>query len=343
MPRLIVRPTARDVAQLAGVSPATVSYVLSGRSNGVDRIRDRISEATRARILKAGKQLNYVPNHAARSLRRQRTERICLVLPVLGAPYFDALADELNRAADAHNYSMIIAVGSSAEREAHILSQLRRHLADGAVFISPSHISKKDLAQLARSGLAVLAVSNQMSGRGFDVVRTTEGEACFQAVKYLLDAGHRRIAFLGHCTNASSYAERLDGYCRALQTHGIAPNELRVAHHISIAREAAYHDAVALLQREPRPTAIMAASDIAAIGAISAAHELGLRVPDDVAVIGVGNIREGEMIRPALTTVGPAELTFTHVSQMLFSRLRGEASRARIIEESWQLIIRKSA
>ncbi len=126
------RPTAHDVARLAGVSQATVSYVLNGRR---DR-NARISEDTRRRILQVTAQLGYVPNQAARSLRRRRTERIAVVVKEIGLPYNDALIQRMQRAADEQHYSAIVMVASSDDQERLVLDQLRRGLVDGAAIMA---------------------------------------------------------------------------------------------------------------------------------------------------------------------------------------------------------------
>ncbi len=331
--------TARDVARLAGVSQATVSYILSGRAGGDAHIRDE----TRQRVLDAVDALNYVPNHTARSLRRRRTERVCVVLPILGVPTCDLLMQHLQGAAATHGYSIIIMVGGSPEREAHAIDQLRRGLADGAVFVDPGYLSDDALLQLVRANLAVVVLSNSIAVPGVDVVRTNSEAASYEAVTYLLDRGHRRIAFLGHCGSSASRAERAAGYQRALHARGIAPDP-HVALGSSNSREAAYANAQRLLRLDDPPSAIFAASDIAAISAIWAIRDGGLRIPDEVAVVGFGNIPEGETTFPPLTTVGPHQAAFDDVAQLLFSRLCGEApGDGRTLHQSWRLVLRGSA
>lgn len=331
--------TARDVARRAGVSQATVSYILGGRAGG----EARVSEDTRRRVLDAVAALGYVPNQTARSLRRQRTERICVLLPVLGVPSCDLLLQHLQRAADAHGYSVIIMVGGSAEREAHAVDQLRRGLADGAVLIEPSHVSPGDLAPLVQANLAIVVQSNTVAVPGVDLVRIDGEAASYEAVSYLLERGRRRIAFLGHCGSENSRVERYAGYERALAAHGVAVDPL-LARGSSNSREEAYGNTTELIRLSDRPTAIFAASDMAAASAIWAIRDAGLRVPDDVAVVGVGNIPEGEITRPPLTTIGPLQEGFGDVAHLLFSRLTGDAPRdGRIHQQPWTLVVRGSA
>jgi len=331
-------PTVYDVARLAEVSEATVSYVFGGRRGG----KSRISKETRQRVLEVAAELGYVPNESARSLSRQRTERICLVLPDLGVPYFDAIAKELQLVANARGYSVIIAATGSAEQEKHVLNQLRRRLADGAIIISPHYIDEDDLALLGRARLSVVVYSNRIAANGFDVVRTTEAEACEQAVQYVLEKGHRQIALLGD-SSIPIQQERLENYLNTFQQCGISIDPTLVNGDAG-SRERAYHSTQSLLQLKTRPTAILTTSDSAAISAIWAIREATLHIPDDIAIIGMGNIPEGTITRPPLTTIGSETQGFSEFIHLLFSRLQGQApSEGREHVQQWRLILRESA
>jgi DNA-binding LacI/PurR family transcriptional regulator len=329
------KPTAHDVARMAQVSSATVSYVLSGRRSGAPRV----SAETRARVLAAVAALGYAPNQAARALRRSRTERVCLLLTRLGVPSFDLLAQAVQRSADQHGYSVIITIGDSPVRAQQALEQLRRGLADGAIIACD--LAQRDADALVASGVAVVAMGNPITGVGIDSVRTTEIGACYEATQYLIARGHRRIAFLGLPPN-DPRPSRYQGYARALSDADIAVDPLLVQSSAG-SREEAYASTRRLLQHGRPPTALLAAADIAAMSAIMAARDLGLRVPDDLAVIGVGNLPEGEMMHPRLTTVGQQPLEFETTAELLFSRLRGEApAEGRTLIHPWRLIIRES-
>ncbi len=332
-------PTTKDVAKLAGVSAATVSYVLNGRRDGAGTI----SEATRKRVLDAMTQLGYAPNQTARSLRRQSTERICLVLPRLNIPYYDILARDVQHVADEHNYSVILALAGSLERERHMLTQLQRRLADGAI-LDPDYLEADDLAALVKAHYPFVVLSNHLSPQGFDVVQTTESEACYEAVKYLLEKGHRRIAFLGHfeIANMPAHYQRIESYQRALREYGVSIDE-RLIRGGAGERQMAYRNTLDLLQLDMPPSAIFAASDIAGVSAIWAIRDTGMRVPDDVAVIGVGNIAEGEITSPPLTTVGSTSLNFRGVAELLFSRLQNASLAGREYLLHWKLVLRGSA
>lgn len=332
-------PTSADVARMAGVSAATVSYVFSGRRGG----GSRIAESTCRRVLEAAASLHYVPNQSARALRRQSTERVCLVLPRLGVPYHDLLASELQEVAQEHDYSVVITVSDTPGRRRSAVEQLRRRLADGVVFVGDTVPDEQDLAALVRANIAVTVVSDRVSAAGVDVVRTTTSEACRAAVRYLAAHGHRRIGFIGHFLPESPHNGRYEAYLAGLEDCGL-PRDDRIVSAGAVSHAEAYRGAEALFELDERPTAIFAASDIAAVGSIWAARVAGLQVPDDVAVIGVGNIPEDTVIRPSLTSVGPVCERFGDITDLLFSRLQGAApTEGRVRVQKWDLIRRESA
>lgn len=340
MPRSNPSPTAYDVARMAGVSQTTVSLVVNGHL-GKDG-KPRISENTRQRVLAAMKEIGYVPNDSARSLRRRRTDRICLVLGRLGSPYYEVLADDVQRIGASCGYSMVISVATSPAVSQQITEQLTRHLADG-VIIGARDVNAEMVSSLVASNLAVVVLNDHMDPAGFDVVRTTRADAFYRAMRLFLDQGHRRIAFLDHTRQEATPNLRKQSYTRALRERGI-PLDPELVKDGAESREVAFYSAVQLLHLEERPTAVFAASDIAAISTMWAVRDAGLRVPEDVAVIGVGNIPEGTITRPALTTVGPVSMDFSDVVELLLSRLAGEApERGRVVVREWDLIHRGSA
>ncbi|WP_129669817.1 LacI family DNA-binding transcriptional regulator [Phytoactinopolyspora endophytica] len=339
------RWTSRDVAALAGVSVATVSYVMNGRMG------DRIPSTTRERVLSAARQLGYSPNRSAQSLRRQKTEQVCLVVDSIGVPVIDQLARDLHAAADEAGYGLITMVVGSAERAAKTIDLLHQRIADGAV-IAPSNVTRfreEDLVELARGGLPLVAMDNVVRPIGFDVVRAPERDACGDAMDHLLTTGHRRIAFLGHHEevndlDARAKSERIGAYLAALQRHGLETDESLIVEGADD-RVAGYRAAADLLRRPDRPDAIFAASARSAISAVWAARDAGLTIPDDVAVVGCGNLPETEITRPPLSTVGPPTTEdFTEVSRLLFERvLTKEPPPEREITNPWVFVPRGSA
>jgi DNA-binding LacI/PurR family transcriptional regulator len=329
------RPTTKEVAALARVSVATVSYVLNGKEG-------RVGEDTRLRVLAAAEELGYVPSSAARSLRLRRTERVCLVIGSIGVPAYDQLARDLSDVADEAGYGVMTIVVDSPARAAKTVDLLRQHVADGAV-IAPSvtYLTEDQLHALA--GLPLVVMSNAVAPRGFDVVRTTEKRACAEALDHLAATGRRRVAFLGQeqDLDRTLASERRDAYLEAAARHGWDTAPMVPG---ADDRVAAYHAVERLLTLPNRPDAIFAASDRAAISAILALRDAGLSIPDDVAVVGVGNLAEGRITRPALTTVGPPAMDFHDVARLLFDRvLADDTPAARTVVADWAFIRRGSA
>ncbi|AYY14582.1 LacI family transcriptional regulator [Actinobacteria bacterium YIM 96077] len=316
------RWTSRDVAALAGVSVATVSYVMNGRMS------DRIPATTRDRVLAAARQLDYSPNRAAQSLRRRKTEQICLIVDSIGVPTNDQLARDLHATADEAGYGVITMVVDSAERAAKTATLLQQRIADAAV-IGPAKVpwfSEEMLIELARGGLPLVAMNNSVRPNGFDVVRAPEAGACGEALDHLYANGRRRIAFVGHREEvndptARERSERFGAYRAARERHDAAFDDSLVVEGADD-RVAAYQAVTELLNRPDRPDAIFAASARSAISSVWAARDAGLGIPDDVAIVGCGNLPETRITRPPLSTVGPPSADdFTDVSRLLFDRV----------------------
>jgi len=334
------KPTIRQVAQVAGVSPTTVSFVLNKNQWGLDRI----PVETRQRVLNAIAELGYFPDQSARNLRRRNTDRICLAVNDLGIPYNNILAEELYRAASDLGYMTIIGLIGSAENEQKLLDQLLSGLADGVILISPSHLKETDLTRLAQIGYAVSISSNHLMPEGVDVVQNTEYEAASVALDYLYQKGHRRIGYIGRFSSEATPFFRHKAFLKFLEDNALPMDPELIRIDFGASREQAYHTVKAMLRAPHPPTAVYCGSDLAAISAIYAIRESGLRVPEDIAIIGSGNIPEGKIIQPALTTIGPEKFDFSTLIQFVFSRLRGEAPpEGRMHKIDWNLIIRDSA
>lgn len=332
--------TVRDVATYARVSTATVSYVLNGHKTRAKPVSDE----TRSRVLEAAAALDYVPNEAARSLRRRTTHRVALVSSGIGVPWMDELAAELQSTAEQHKYTLVILPVDSQERLAHAVQMMRQKLADGAV-LAPLNLplDSHALKLLARDGFPLVAYSNELQAESFDVVRTTEREGIRQAVACLAETGRRRIGYLadgpGREPDLNSYRYR--AFASALSDLGLKADPGLVAPGVD--RGQAFASTQGLLAKGEPPDAIFSASDRGAIAAIWAAHRGGLRVPEDVAIVGVGNIPEGEITEPPLSTVGPTSVEFGRVAELLFKRLGGDASPYDALVEDRHFIRRGSA
>ncbi|UFU07753.1 LacI family DNA-binding transcriptional regulator [Ruania halotolerans] len=318
-----IRATSRDVAAAAGVSVATVSYVMNGRT---DR---RIPTATRDRVLESARELGYAPDRSARMLRRRSTEQVCLVIGSFGVPALDQMAASLHEVGDRHGFGVITMVVNSATTAARTIERLRERVADGAVIATGlSYLDPSDVGGLADAGLPMLVMSNTAEADGFDVYREPEAEAMDDAVAHLVSSGRRRIAYVGHDREVRVFREhalvdsdRFAAFVAGLDARGVALRKELVTAGADD-RVAGYQAARSLLSAPEPPEAIVTASSRSAVSAIWAARDLGLRVPEDVAVVGAGTIPEAQVTRPTLSTMGPDDdADFTEAAQMLFDRI----------------------
>ncbi|MDA0566328.1 LacI family transcriptional regulator [Streptomonospora sp. S1-112] len=336
------RPTQRDIARRAGVSTATVSYVLNGRRGGAKPP----PEETRQRVLRAVAEVGYQVDHAGRSLRRRRTDLVALMYPAPSSPWSDRLAEQMQAGAAERGLGVVaLPQGEAASGDA-ALRVLRERYVDGAVLLPDCRVDPAELTRLAGRGLALVVFDDHLAPDGFDVVRQDRARACRAAVEHLVASGHRRIAYLAHPGEDGWDGVRsvkLRGYRDVLAAHGIGVDPALVLP-VADSRPAAYAAVRELLRRPDPPTAVLSATDRAAIDAVWAARDHGVEVPGGLAVAGIGNIPEGVVITPALTTVGARELDFTREVARLFARLDAAAPLpGEVMAAPWELIVRASA
>lgn len=289
--------TLRDVADRAEVSVRTVSNVVSGY--------EHVSDKMRQRVLRAIDELGYIPNPVARTLRTGKTGLLSLVVPEIDVPYFSQLAREVIDAAGHLGFQVMIdQTGHDHERERQLLRGEWRNLFDGMLFAPLATRDELRDVDPARSSPLILLGEHVFDHR-FDHVAIDNVVAAHDATSHLLDRGRTRIAAIGAQPKEtySTPLQRTEGFRKALRERGLEPvNALeRTAAHYG--RADGYAAAVSLLRGSPRPDAIFCYSDLLAMGAIRAVFDAGLRVPEDVAVIGVDDIEEGRYSRPSLSTV----------------------------------------
>lgn len=333
-------PTQRDVADRAGVSTATVSYVLSGRSNRAKPV----PEQTRERVLAAVDALGYRLNRAGRRLRRQRTELIALVYEPPSSPWIDPVAECAEDVAESRGYGVIHLPVRDAAAARRATQMLEDGLVDGALVVSSRLIGTTALSRLASSGLALVVHHETMRPKGLDVIRHGEAAASADAVRYLLAQGRRSIAFMATDADRRRRSGRFDGYLQALAEHGIPADEQQVIH-TGTYRDSMYSAVLDVLRSRagPRPDAVLSSTDRGAIAALWAARNEGVDVPGELAIIGMGNTAEGEMVRPSLTSIGATDRRYAKAIQRLFDRIDDPALPAEQLAVPWTLTVRESA
>lgn len=325
------RPTLRMVADLAGVSTATVSYVFSGRSGSSGT---GVAEETARRVIAAADELNYRPNRSARAMRTGRTGMVQLSLHMLSDPWSLAVADAVNVEANRHGLTTLIL----ADGDWH--TALDRVESDVAYLDGAGHddVARRKLADLVDRGQRLIVFSEHLEPAGYDVIRSDAIPGCHLAMEHLLER-HTAIGCLvaeSAVTGAAHGVTRYTPYLERLRAHGIEPDPAWTAT-FEQTQASAFQAAVRLLSGPNRPTAVYATTDFAAIAAINAAHMLGLRVPHDVAVVGVGNTPDAQLVAPTLTTVGPTDFYERQAELIIARALEPERSAGELHEFPWSL------
>ncbi len=331
------KPTINDVAKYASVSTATVSHVMSGKKSGTVRV----GEATRKRVLVVAKELGYQPNTAARNLRRKRTDRICIVVASPTAPINQMMFQAIQAHADAGRYLIVIYVAGTAERELQIYQELCQGFADGALFFNTRFLNESHFTQLADLGVAVVVNNCEFSAEGFDIVRTDANTIQDEMIAHLVAQGHQRIGLLAD-SSILLHVERMQEYLNNFDNYGVTVDHRYICSQVTDRREA--YDAVGQLMAlsEP-PSVILTTADRLAIGALQSARDMDIRIPEDLAIVGFGNVAEGEITSPALTTLGQPSFDFSDFSHLLFSRLSSsDGLEGRVIEVEYGIIWRGS-
>lgn len=330
----------RDVARLAGVSQSTVSRVLSKKKPDIP-----ISEETSARVYDAVHKLGYYPNITARSLRTQRTNMIAVMIADISNPFYHTITRTIQDIAAHHNFDAIIFNTDHIEKyERRFCETIMRRPVDGIIMV-PYHLTDDDINHvLQRTGTAMTVLGRHISHPGVDTVSADDERAVYEAVRWLIDVkGHSCIGFIGTSPTFSVSVRRQHGYERALHDAGIPINPVWMATG-EFTHESGYRAMQALLALPQRPSALFACNDFMAIGALNAASDAGVRVPDDIAIVGFDNIPAATMVRPTLTTVAhfPAQMGQL-LAEALFERIEGTVDgEQRRFEIPCELIIRQS-
>lgn len=283
----------RVVARRAGVSIATVSRVFTGKGP--------VRDSTRERVLEVARRLQYAPHAGARSLAGRRTDTVGVVLPDLYGGFYSELLRGLDRAARREGFHLLVSGSHSDPAEvAAVLAALSGRV-DGLILMFPDLEAATLPARLLDT--PVLLLNCKVDGLRADSIRIANRQGAAAVVRHLLALGHRHIAMIGGPAHNLDAAERRQGFLSALRGEdGAAPGEPAYAEG-TFSEESGHRAALELLAARPRPTAIFAANDSMALGCLHAAHELGLRVPADLALVGFDDIPAASYVTPPLTTV----------------------------------------
>jgi LacI family transcriptional regulator len=329
------RSTIHDIAREAGVSVATVSRVLNGR--------DHVAPATRELVTRIVREHGYVVNRSARNLQFGRTGLVGLLVPLVHPLYFSTIVAGATEALLEHDLRAVLApTEHKHDREVTLLDRLMHGMADGALVVLPEE-SSEELERLLDTNYRFVIIDPRLPlDARIPAVSAANTSGADHATRHLLDLGHRRIAAITGPREWLATEERRRGYHAALASAGMLPDlSLEIESDFEIAGGA--RAAASLLDRPDPPTAIFAFNDNLAIGTIQAARAHGLRVPDDLSVVGFDDSEHASLITPALTTVRQplAEMGRTAVN-LLRRLLDGQRVETLHVELGTRLVVRSS-
>ncbi|MBD0862933.1 LacI family DNA-binding transcriptional regulator [Gordonia sp. zg691] len=310
------RPTIKDVAEHARVSVSTVSYVLNDSGPVAPERRNRVLDAVRV--------LEYSPNESARNLKRRGASRIGMVVPELTNQFFAMVTEGVQRAASARDVLVVLVIPDAAARsEEEQAKLLRSQRIDGVVYLSGTGSMPAASYELARSGPVVL-VDEQIPGIDLPAVVCDSRKGAREAAMHVLDHGHRQIAVIGGPPALWTAQQRLAGYREAFAGVGLDPDAVPV-YHGDYQQDSGYEAAKAALIANPRPSALICANDLMAVGAMEYCREAGLQMPDEVSIVGFDDLALSRLLTPRLTSVRqPAHDMGFRAANVLFDLIEND-------------------
>ena len=311
--------TIRDVARHAGVSISTVSLALNGTGP--------VSEETRARIDAAVAAVRYTPNLMAQNLKRGQSKLVGMVLGDAANPFFGRLFGTIDKHISGHEHMLIVAnLASDPDRETRTLTLLKRHRVAG-IIMTPLRNDPEFAAYLNEIDVPVVLVDQDVDGTTLDFVTSDHRRGTEMLTEYLARLGHRRIAYVGGQRRMWVAERRLEGFRSAMAEAGLEVEpEFEIVADYSA--DLAYDNVIRLMSAPRRPTAILAANNYMAIGALQAVTDLGFRCPDDVSIAGIDVVAWSSIVMPRITTVEqPIEELARVASLWMMEHVRGEAAR----------------
>lgn len=306
------RTTIAEVAELSGVSPTTVSHVLTGNRP--------VAAPTRARVERMIDALGFRPNGLARGLRNNRSDTVALIIPDITNPYYPVLARGLYDAMSGRYRTYICNTDAVRERELEFAEDVTDRQVDGMVIVA-FQIGAPDLRHILDLGMPVVSLGGIIDDPRVDLVLTDDERGAFEATRHLILRGHNRVGMVRGAEGTD--LERFTGYRRALETKDI-PFDPELTAIGSWTRSGGFQAMQALLALTDPPTGVFSANDLMAIGGMDAAREAGLSLPGDLALVGYDDIEAAALVSPPLTTViNPAYEAGRAAGRLLADRMTG--------------------
>jgi DNA-binding LacI/PurR family transcriptional regulator len=325
--------TIYDIAKVVGVTQTTVANALAGRGN--------VSEATRKRILQCAQDMGYRPNVLARGLAKGKTSTLGFLLPTIANPFYPEIAEEIERIAHAHDYQLLLCnTHQDYALGRQNLDRLVSRWVDG-IIVMGSSMDLADLTRQFQNGLPIVLCNWQENepSPGIPFVNVDFRLAGELAAQHLLSLGHRRMAII---VDEPQQTARLEGFRSALLASGITLQGAMIQQGHSTL-ESGHVAAKNLLASSSRPTAIFATTDWMAVGAMEAVREEGLRIPEDISIIGLDDVIVGAHISPPLTTIAiPKHQLAKEATELLLQQIDRKSDQVSSFLIPPSLLVRRS-
>lgn len=332
--------TLKEIALITGVSVSTVSAVLNRTKSRIS-----ISKNTKKKVLKVGDELGYYPNIFARSLRTRVTGIVAVIVTDITDPYFSVIIDGTEKALEKNGYYfLLITAQNSPEKETQYLQKLRKSRVDGLLVMSAiMRFTDSMVHELSTSKIPIVLIARKPPHQDISSVEMDNVRGGFVATEHLITSGHRDIIHITTSYDRPDAEDRLSGYRQAMERHGLAKR-------CQVMRggdtpESGYEMVTRILQKDKKPTAIFTFNDSSAFGAIKGLKNNGVRVPQDISVVGFDDISHSAYYSPSLTTIRQPSLKMGRLGAELLLKAveKREARLGKHIVFSPELIVRESS
>ena len=329
-----LKVTIIDVAAEAGVSVGTASRVINNDIHVAPQTRERVSDVM--------SRLGFVPNRQARSLAGGKTNTIGVLVPDLSTSYIGEIIHGIDTELALSQLDlMLFTTHRAAVKEANYVANMVKGMVDGLLMVLPRNPDDYT-GTLTKRNFPFVLIDHQGNGEPCPAVGSTNWQGAYNATEYLIKLGHTRIGFITGSMDLGAATDRLEGYKSALRIHHITEDP-QLIYQGTFFQPDGYAGACALLDIENPATAIFASNDAMAMGAMDAVRSRGLRIPEDVSIVGFDDVPQAAWVRPALTTVHqPLEQMGRVATQMLLDRLKNPAQEITRIELPTELVVRGS-
>ena len=331
----MVSPTSHDVAKQAGVSVATVSRVLNDSPH--------VSPSVRRKVLRAVKALNFQPNRTAQRLRAKQSKVIGLIISDIQNPFFTSVVRGIEDTAYANGYSLVLCNSDEDFEKEKLYINVMRAEAVAGVIIASTLESNPLISDLRNHKIPVVAVDRRITNQKIDSVFVANARGAFAAVSHLIELGHRKIGFVGLPWSCVPGKERFEGYQHALREKGLAVSRRLIR--IGDAKQpSGYACTLELLKSQSSMTALFVANNLMTLGALDAIRARGLKIPDQISIVGFDDMPWAPLLQPPLTAVAqPTYELGRKAGELLLERLQNPHKPVANVQLDTTLIVRGSS